>query len=712
MLQRGHLLSVRFSRMAVIMAAAVALLATVIPTAAMAAPGDADSSWTGTVAGRITGSDGGPVTGVQVSIGRWISADAACSPGDVASQITDSEGRFSISGLLPGDYSLYAMDLAVHSSYVPTWSGHQPSCVGSSKLSIELGAEPIDASMSLIAGATITGRVTTLGGQPVANAVVELYQSVDSSMTRTTGDADGRYQFTQLAPGSYVLRVAGPKGSSWVETWWPGATIRERAEVITVREGDTIDGIDTRLATGSRITGKVVDGDGGPIAGVHVSAWELMPSGYWNPASGVGVKTNSAGEFALSKLHAGEYRLLYSPSSNYGNPVFVSSWWPGVLSDDEARAVAVPVEDTVDVADVTLLRIIDIAWEVNFSRLTPSVGECLNATLMHSGSYDWIKKVRWYRDGTLVPDAVSDCYTVTAADLGSRLSAIADLSGPGLLPRTFKFGETQPVALGALAVRDKPQPMSWPPRVGQALAFTGGEWEPSPSSFSYQWHRDGKVLTGETASYYVVTDADYGSVFSLALTASAPGYAPATETITYPRVCYPASAVAHPVLHGDNVSGSTLRVDGGPVNTRMASTYQWHLDGVVIPGATGRTLTLSKSMVGKHVAPVVTGHMNGCADIIRTLAATPPRTALAATPVVKGTAKVGRTLSVKRGTWTAGTRFHYRWYANGKAIRGANGASLKLTASMRGKRITIAVTGSKSGYSTATQTSTSTARVH
>lgn len=710
MLQRGHLLSVRFGRMAGIMAAAVALLVTALPTDALADPVDADSSWSGTVSGRITGRDNAPIAGVKVSVFRWTGADDIC-PGDMVTyQTTDSEGQFSISGLSPGDYAVSSTDLAQDSTYVPTWLGRVSECAASPKLSIETGAEPIDASVQLINGATLSGRVTASSGQPVLNSTVEIYRA-DSDWSRWISvDAEGRYRFTRLTPGAYVLRAVGPKQSSWLDVWWPDAVERAGAQTITVAEGETVDDTDAQLVAGSRISGKLVDGQGQPIAGVWVSASRSDPSGEWNYATSS--HTNAAGEFTMGRLRAGDYRLQYSPPSGRGDAHFAPAWWPGVIQDSEAETLTVPVEGTLTLADVTLYRVIDIAEQAVFSQLTPAVGECLDATVMHYGTYDWTKKVRWYRDGTLVPDAVSDCYTITAADLGTRLSAIADLSGTGLLPMTVQLGETQPVALGRLVVRDKPQPTTWPPQVGQALAYLGGEWEPSPSSFSYQWHRDGKALTGETASYYVVTDADYGSVFSLSLTASAPGYAPATETLTYPRVCYPASAVAHPVLHGDNVSGSTLRVDGGPVNTRMASTYQWRLDGVVIPGATGRTLTLSKSMVGKHVAPVVTGHLNGCSDIIRTLATTPPRTALAATPVVKGTAKVGRTLSVKRGAWTVGTRFHYRWYANGKAIRGATGASLKLTASMRGKRITIAVTGSKSGYSTATLTSTSTARVH
>lgn len=82
-------------------------------------------------------------------------------------------------------------------------------------------------------------------------------------------------------------------------------------------------------------------------------------------------------------------------------------------------------------------------------------------------------------------------------------------------------------------------------------------------------------------------------------------------------------------------------------------------------------------------------------------------------PTITGTAKVGSTLALKRGTWspTTGVKFTYRWYANGKAITGAKGAKYKITSGAAGKRITVKVTAKKSGLSSVTTTSATTAVV-
>lgn len=83
----------------------------------------------------------------------------------------------------------------------------------------------------------------------------------------------------------------------------------------------------------------------------------------------------------------------------------------------------------------------------------------------------------------------------------------------------------------------------------------------------------------------------------------------------------------------------------------------------------------------------------------------------AATPRISGTVKVPSRLTAQPGTWTAGTSFRYQWLANGATIGGATSSTLVVTSSMVGKRLSVRVTGSKSGYATRTTTSAATAAV-
>lgn len=82
------------------------------------------------------------------------------------------------------------------------------------------------------------------------------------------------------------------------------------------------------------------------------------------------------------------------------------------------------------------------------------------------------------------------------------------------------------------------------------------------------------------------------------------------------------------------------------------------------------------------------------------------------TPNVSGTAKVGKTLKAKAGTWKpSGVKLSYQWYRGSSKISGATKSSYKLTSKDKGKKIKVTVTGSKSGYLSVSKTSKSTSAV-
>ena len=80
-------------------------------------------------------------------------------------------------------------------------------------------------------------------------------------------------------------------------------------------------------------------------------------------------------------------------------------------------------------------------------------------------------------------------------------------------------------------------------------------------------------------------------------------------------------------------------------------------------------------------------------------------------PKIMGSAKLGKTLVAKPGVWGAGVKLAYKWYRSGVAIKGATKASYKLTKTDVAKKITVSVTATKVGFTTATKTSKATAKV-
>ena len=88
-----------------------------------------------------------------------------------------------------------------------------------------------------------------------------------------------------------------------------------------------------------------------------------------------------------------------------------------------------------------------------------------------------------------------------------------------------------------------------------------------------------------------------------------------------------------------------------------------------------------------------------------------PRATATVKPTVRGTARVGKTLTAAKGTWTESPTFQYQWYACTKAVSaartdvpstckripGATRSTFKLTSKQRNKFVAVRVTGTSVG---------------
>jgi hypothetical protein len=131
----------------------------------------------------------------------------------------------------------------------------------------------------------------------------------------------------------------------------------------------------------------------------------------------------------------------------------------------------------------------------------------------------------------------------------------------------------------------------------------------------------------------------------------------------------------------------------------------WLDNGKQISGATNASYTVPASLAGKKLSVAVTAHKSGYNNVVRTSAANtvaPGTLTDKAKPQLSGTPEVGKKLAVTSGTWNPVPAIKIQWYANGKPVPHATGASLELTTALKGKTITVAITASKAGYVTAT----------
>ncbi|OUE24387.1 carboxypeptidase regulatory-like domain-containing protein [Clavibacter michiganensis] len=341
---------------------------------------------------------------------------------------------------------------------------------------------------------------------------------------------------------------------------------------------------------------------------------------------------------------------------------------------------------------------------------------------------------KWWSNGVAISGATGSAYTLVAADLGKKitLTVTANKAGYTSLAKSSAATATVAAAPSPVAFTTVPTPtISGTPKVGTPLTAATGTWAPVPTTFAYRWFVANVAVTGATASTYTPVAADVGKRITVTVTGSRTGYTTAAKTsaastaVVAAPVTTPSAftTVPTPTVTGTAKVGATLTAVPGtwaPVPT--AFTYRWFAANVAISGATAATYSPVAADVGKRITVTVTGSRSGYTTAAKTSAAsaaviaapvtTPSTFTTVPTPTISGTAQVGATLTAAPGTWApVPTTFTYRWFAANVAISGATASTYAPVAADVGKRITVTVTGARSGYTTAAKTSAGTAAV-
>lgn len=164
-----------------------------------------------------------------------------------------------------------------------------------------------------------------------------------------------------------------------------------------------------------------------------------------------------------------------------------------------------------------------------------------------------------------------------------------------------------------------------------------------------------------------------------------------------------------PGVGGSPQVGRTLRaVPGTWVPDGAELSYQWLSNGKPIAGATSAKYVIGPEQVGRDVEVAVTATTATKATTKKSknVALVYPARMATVRPKITGKFSVGKTVRAVLGTWRpAPTRVRYTWLRDGKVIKGATSASLKLRAKLRGHRISVRVKGSRFGYYTVVLTS-------
>ena len=226
------------------------------------------------------------------------------------------------------------------------------------------------------------------------------------------------------------------------------------------------------------------------------------------------------------------------------------------------------------------------------------------------------------------------------------------------------------------------QPASQTVTAGQAASFSVAATGTAP--LSYQWNRNGAVISGATSSSYttpVTTSSDNGAQFTVVVTNVAGSATSNAATLTVTAAPVAPSITTQPTSH-TVTAGQTASFSVAATGTAPLS-YQWQKNGASIAGATLSIYTTpaaTTSDSGSTFAVVVTNTAGTVTSSAATLTvnAAPVAPSIATQPASQ-TVTAGQTATftvVAGGT----APLSYQWQKNAVNIAGATAASYKTPA--------------------------------
>lgn len=135
---------------------------------------------------------------------------------------------------------------------------------------------------------------------------------------------------------------------------------------------------------------------------------------------------------------------------------------------------------------------------------------------------------QWLRDGAPIGGATAAAYKLVAADFGHSISVHVTGHKDGFTDNTITSDPVEPLIGDAIQFTMKPR-ITGTARAGRLLTADPGQWTGGTEgsgqpAYSYQWLRDGAVITGAVAQTYEVDHADAGRAISVLVTATRPAY--------------------------------------------------------------------------------------------------------------------------------------------------------------------------------------------
>lgn len=331
---------------------------------------------------------------------------------------------------------------------------------------------------------------------------------------------------------------------------------------------------------------------------------------------------------------------------------------------------------------------------------TPVVGQTLSLDAGAVSPQAANQQIEWRADGKPIADASDRELTLTADQVGARITARVVVAAEGYRDRAMFSAPTAAVDRGVFEVAQRPV-VSGEPTVGQTVSVDPGVVSPDAEGRRVEWRADGKLIEVAADPTLTLAAAHAGARITARIVVSRPGYRNrAMTSAPTDRVQLGELAVTQrPKVSGTPAVGHVLTAEPGTFSPPQDKRrIQWLADGKPIPGASGASLRLTGDQAGRRIAARVVASKAGYRDQVALSAPSgwvrDGVIEIKESASIAGRLAVGSTLQAAPGATNpaSGVRTRYQWLRDGQVIAGKTARRYRLTPSDFGRRIGVRVT--------------------
>ncbi len=255
---------------------------------------------------------------------------------------SDPSGNYTISGLGSGEYVVEFNAPEGGPNYARQFFSGKTSSAQANRVSVTAGSVTPGIDAAMTAGGQIHGKVTAaVSKEPLEKIRVcaQAFVSGEYEFRCQLTDASGEYSIAALAAATYSVSFTDISGH-YAQQFYKNAASSLEEEGVAVTAGGVSAGIDDALQVGGEIRGRVVD------AVTKAPLKEIVVCAYVPGVGGGCPSTNASGEYAITDLEPGQYRVEFRPST-FAHQNYLRQYYNEKTTESEANLVSVGAASVV-----------------------------------------------------------------------------------------------------------------------------------------------------------------------------------------------------------------------------------------------------------------------------------------------------------------------------------------------------------------------------